>query len=200
MSLNNTGSEIEDINEEDDSVTSTSTTEDKSVLARILNKKEIATFDKMIETLYDAGIKAQRNVQMANIHNLKDFFEDIDGDGVLEPKMIKIKVPSNNKNEDWEIIEVPLFSLINHNTLKIDNLQVKFKLNLDDMTVEKLDKEHHKKMKTSCGNDIFKKIWRLRVNKPIKQNANCAEIVVDFKYDHPLESIVRLSERYSRRI
>jgi len=202
MSLKNTDSEIEDIDKEDDTetVSSTTSTEDKSTLTKIFNKKEIATFDKLIETLYDAGIKAQRNVQTANIHNLKDFFEDKDNDGVLEPKMIKIQVPSDKTNQDWDVIEVPLFTLVNHNTLKIDNLQVKFKINLDDMTVEKFNKMEDKQLKISCGGGLFRKKWKLKINKPIKQDVNCAEVTVDFKYDHPLESIVRLSERYSRRI
>lgn len=178
------GEEIEDINEED-------INEEKN------SNDDIKTFDTLIETLYDAGLKAQRNVQIANIHNLKNFFEDTDNDGVLEPKMVKIKVPSNKGNSDWEIVDVPLFTLINHNTMKIENLQVKFKVNLTEMIKEKFKEDT---LKTNLGFGLCRKRWKVRISRPIKQNVNSAEVTVDFKYDHPLESIVRLSERYSRTI
>jgi len=197
-------SEIEDIDKEDD----TKSVSDKSTstITEKINKKDfsVATFDKMIETLYDAGVKAQRSVQLSNLHHLEKYFEDTDGDGILEPKVIRIKVPSSNENEDWEIIEVPLFTLVNHNNLKIENLQVKFKINLDDMVVKSFNTKKDKQLKTNCGKGIYKKIfkkkWKLKINKPIQQNVNCAEVCVDFKYDDTLESIVRLSERYSRLI
>lgn len=191
--------EIENIDKEDDIIS----TDNKS---EKINKKDfsIATFDKMIETLYDAGIKAQRSVQVSNLHHLEKYFEDLDGDGIMEPKVIKIKVPSDKEDQDWEIVEVPLFTLVNHNNLKIENLQVKFKINLDDMTIKSFNKDKDQKLKTSYGKGlrkkIYKKKWKLRINKPIKQNVNCAEVCVDFKYDDTLESVVRLSERYSRLI
>jgi len=159
----------------------------------------IATFDKLIETLYDAGLKAQRNVQYSNLHHLETFFEDKDGDGVLEPKLIKMKIPSHNKDEEhkWETVEVPLFSLVNHNCLKIENLKVKFKIDLGDMEIEKFNGKNHKKLTCQNGKGVHKQKWKLQINKPVNKNKNCAEVEVDFKYDDPLESIVRLSERYS---
>jgi len=200
-------SEVEDINKEDDteSVSDKSTSTNISNVSNI-NKKDfsVATFDKMIETLYDAGVKAQRSVQLSNLHHLEKYFEDTDGDGIMEPKVIRIKVPSDKEDQEWDVVEVPLFTLVNHNNLKIENLQVKFKINLDDMTVKSYNENKDKKLKTSCGKGLHKKIykkkWKLRINKPIKQNVNCAEVCVDFKYDDTLESIVRLSERYSRLI
>ena len=197
-------SEIEDINKEDETDSVSTENRSTSTYIKKLKKKDhsIATFDTLIETLYDAGLKAQRNVQVANIHNLENFFEDLDNDGILEPKMIKIKVPSNKKDTEdkWEVVEIPLFSLINHNTMKIDNLQVKFKINLEDMIKESFNKDCDKMLKTSCGKGLHKKKWKLKINRPTNKNVNCAEVCVDFKYDHPLESIVRLSERYSRLI
>ena len=159
----------------------------------------IATFDKLIETLYDAGLKAQRNVQYSNLHHLETFFEDTNGDGILEPKLIKMKIPSHKKDEEekWETVEVPLFSLVNHNCLKIENLKIKFKIDLGDMEIEKFNGKNHKKLICQNSKGVHKKRWKLQITKPVNKNKNCAEVEVDFKYDEPLESIVRLSERYS---
>ena len=166
-----------------------------------LKKKDndIATFDKLIETLYDAGLKAQRNVQFSNLHHLETFFEDKDGDGILEPKLIKMKIPSHKKDEEekWETVEVPLFSLVNHNCLKIENLKVKFKIDLGDMEIEKFNGKNHKRLMCQNSKGVHKRRWKLQINRPVNKNKNCAEVEVDFKYDEPLESIVRLSERYS---
>lgn len=161
--------------------------------------KSVATFDKLIETLYDAGLKAQRNVQYSNLHHLETFFEDTDEDGVLEPKLIKIKIPSHSKDEDkkWETIEIPLFTLVNHNCLKIENLKVKFKIDFGDMKIEKFDKKEHKKLICQNSRGVHKRKWKIQINKPGNKNKNYADVEIDFKYDSPLESIVRLSERYS---
>ena len=188
------GEEIEDINEEFEDI------KDKQK-KKLFKKKEdkVATFDKLIETLYDAGLKAQRNVQYSNLHHLETFFEDKDNDGILEPKLIKMKIPSHNKTEEhkWETVEVPLFSLVNHNCLKIENLKVKFKIDLGDMEVEKFNGKNHKRLMCQNSKGVHKRSWKIKINKPINKNKNCAEVEVDFKYGEPLESIVRLSERYS---
>ena len=187
--------EIENIDTED--IT------DNTKSKEILKQTNIITFDKLIETLYDAGIKAQRNVQYANLHALDKFFEDKDNDGILEPKLIKVKVPTNKQDENtkWEIIEIPLFTLINHNCLKIENLKVKFNINFGDLTIEKLNDKNSKKLICQNTKDkIHKRKWRLNITNPIKKQKNIAEVEVEFKYDEPLESIVRLSERFSRLI
>ena len=189
--------EIEDIGEEDDDIP-----KNKSTIKKSKEKDHsIATFDTLIETLYDAGLKAQRNVQYSNLHHLETFFEDRDGDGILEPKLIKMKIPSFNKDKEqkWETVEIPLFSLVNHNCLKIENLKVKFKIDLGNMEKEKFIGKNHKQLTCQNGKGVHEKKWKIQINKSIK-NKDCAEVEVDFKYDEPLESIVRLSERYSSMI
>ena len=196
-------SEITHNGEEYDSEIEEITTEinDEPKPLKKLKKKDnaVATFDKLIETLYDAGLKAQRNVQYSNLHHLETFFEDTDGDGILEPKLIKMKIPSHKKDEEekWETVEVPLFSLVNHNCLKIENLKVKFKIDLGDMEIETFNHKKHKKLRCQNSKGVHKRKWKIQINKPVNCNKNCAEVEVDFKYDSPLESVVRLSERYS---
>ena len=90
-----------------------------------------------------------------------------------------------------------LFSLVNHNCLKIENLKVKFKIDLGDMKIEKFNEKNHKTLMCQNSKGVHKRKWTLQINKPVNKNKNCAEVEVDFKYDEPLESIVRLSERYS---
>ena len=169
--------------------------------------KNKPTFDTFIEALYDAGIKAQRNVQIANLYHLDWFFEDKDDNGVLEPRMIKIKVPSGKNDDKWNLINIPLISLINHNSIKINTMNVEFKINLGELTLTKHNKDinenhSHAKYIPSIDNEqeksLMRKKWKINISTPTNNNKQCAKVNVEFKYDNPLESIKRLVERYDR--
>ena len=187
-------------------------------------------FDTLVEALYDAGIKANRSVQISNLYHLDWYFENFketeeteeDDDGqpnedkvekiieekvkilnesVLQPRMVKIRIPSpdpNNK-DNWRVIEVPLFTLVKHNSLKIDTMDVELKFNMGKIlkkTELKNNKFHHSFKKSV--KPLTKKKWKIRIATPVRENSSFATLKIKFSYDSPLESITRLTERYDR--
>ncbi len=184
-------------------------------------------FDTLVEALYDAGIKANRSVQISNLYHLDWYFEnfkeaDEDDDeqpseekvekiieekakilneSVLQPRIVKIRIPSPDPNneDNWKVIEVPLFTLVKHNSLKIDTMDVELKFNMGKIvkkTELKNNKFHHSSKKSV--QPLTKKKWKIRIATPVRENSSFATLKIKFSYDSPLESITRLTERYDR--
>jgi len=179
-------------------------------------------FDTLVEALYDAGIKANRNVQVSNLYHLDWYFENFQetleskdddvveileeqnkilSENILQPRMVKIRVPSDDPNneEKWRVIEVPLFTLVKHNSLKIDTMDVELKFNMGKI----IKKTEIKKNKFHSNNGkekkpLIKKKWKIRIATPIRDNSNFATLKIKFTYDSPLESMTRLTEKYDR--
>lgn len=151
------------------------------------------TFGKLIEALYNAGIKAQENAQISHLQIFKQYFTDLDNDGIYEPKIIKVRVPNSD-----EIVKIPLFSLIHHNTLKIDNLNIKLKIKLNKL-VEDLT---HYKIKN--GNNIkneYKKTWNINIDDTLTlYKKQYVDVNVNLKYEDPTECIIKLMNKYNRSI
>ena len=184
-------------------------------------------FDTLVEALYDAGIKANRSVQISNLYHLDWYFENFEeaddeddeqpseekvekiieekakilNESVLQPRMVKIRIPSPDPNneDNWKVIEVPLFTLVKHNSLKIDTMDVELKFNMGKIvkkTELKNNKFHHSSKKSV--QPLTKKKWKIRIATPVRENSSFATLKIKFSYDSPLESITRLTERYDR--
>jgi hypothetical protein len=179
-------------------------------------------FDTLVEALYDAGIKANRNVQVSNLYHLDWYFENFQetleskddnvveileeqnkilSENILQPRMVKIRVPSDDPNstEKWRVVEIPLFTLVKHNSLKIDTMDVELKFNMGKI----IKKTEIKKNKFHSNNDkekkpLIKKKWKIRIATPIRDHSNFATLKIKFTYDSPLESMTRLTEKYDR--
>tara|TARA_B100000745_G_C20128523_1_gene386631 strand:- start:86 stop:988 length:903 start_codon:yes stop_codon:yes gene_type:complete len=179
-------------------------------------------FDTLVEALYDAGIKANRSVQISNLYHLDWYFENLPdisknndenveeileeqnkilSENVLQPRMVKIRIPDpdpNNKTH-WKIIEIPLFTLVKHNSLKIDTMDVELKFNMGKIVKKtELKKNKFHSIKATEGKPLIKKKWKIRIATPVRDNSNFATLKIKFSYDSPLESITRLTERYDR--
>ena len=179
-------------------------------------------FDTLVEALYDAGIKANRNVQVSNLYHLDWYFENFkdtleakDGDveeileeqnkilseNILRPRMIKIRVPSDDANseEKWRVVEIPLFTLVKHNSLKIDTMDVELKFNMGKIIKKtEIKKNKFHSISGEEGKMLTKKKWKIRIATPVRNNSNFATLKIKFTYDSPLESMTRLTEKYDR--
>ena len=75
---------------------------------------------KIFDSLYSAVVHAQKAVEENLSNNIRDGYFNEDGTA----KTVKMNL--NNKD-----IEVPLFTLVPHNTLKIESCEVDLQVNLD---------------------------------------------------------------------
>ena len=91
-------------------------------------QEEIDTLDTILEAMYDAVSKAQRNIRANNLHEINMYFPYNEVDEVYEPRMMRLRMPS--VNGDDQIIDVPMYSLVHHHTLDIEEFKIRFKINL----------------------------------------------------------------------
>jgi|TARA_R110000737_G_C14361597_1_gene447052 hypothetical protein len=78
------------------------------------------TVQNIFDSLYSAVVMAQKNVEGNHLNKIRDDYFEKDG----SPKMVAMTL-SDKK------IEVPLFTLVSHNGLKISDVEIEFELALD---------------------------------------------------------------------
>ena len=78
------------------------------------------TVQNIFDSLYSAVVQAQKAVEEHHSESIRQSYFNEDG----SPKTVKMKL--NGKE-----VEAPLFSLVPHNSLKIDEVEIDLELNLD---------------------------------------------------------------------
>lgn len=147
-------------------------------------QQQINSLDIMIEALYDAVSKAQRNIRMNNINELDYYFPYNEEEDVREPKTMSIKLPSKTDN-GFDIIEVPIYSLVNHTPLDINEFNIKFKANMCSA----------KKVKDNYDSNPHVRHKKYMISTDVTGNGkNVAEIELKCKITEPPEGLSRLSE------
>lgn len=80
----------------------------------------------MFTAVYSAIVDAAQAVEGDAWATLRDRYFDVDKDGSFSPKTIKMSLSGAD-------VDVPLFSLIKHNTMVVDELTVKFEIDLSGL-------------------------------------------------------------------
>lgn len=88
-------------------------------------------FQHLLESIYNASLKAMSNVQMNHLHQFFWYFPQ-DADGVHYPRTIPLKIPHGDG--ETRIVDVPFFTLVQHSHLAIHEIKLKTKLDME-MTV-----------------------------------------------------------------
>ena len=78
------------------------------------------TVQNIFDSLYSAVVQAQKAVEEHHSESIRKSYFNDDG----SPKTMKLKL--NGKD-----VEAPLFSLVPHNSLKIEQVEIDLELNLD---------------------------------------------------------------------
>ena len=91
----------------------------------------------MFGAVHEAIVNASQDVEQSAWQTLKERYFIETGDGSFEPKTIRIKLPhAENGKVTQAPVDVPLFSLSKHGSLVIDELNMKF-----DVDLKGLDKK-----------------------------------------------------------
>jgi hypothetical protein len=122
-----------------------------------------------------SSIEEATDISRCSVNRWINQFFDIDEDGKHTPKYASMIMPVV---EDGKLVEkevkVPLYTLANHQSMKIDSLEIDFCVNLEDLK----DKETVAHMFP-----MFK-----------KQSENKAQIKITFKGGAPAEGIMKIND------
>lgn len=157
---------------------------------RILkDAEEQMNLQHIIESIYDAAVKAHSNVQINNLHNLF-WLLPVNENGIHVPKTIPIQIPTDTDDiNSKRVVNVPIITLINQQNLNISELKIKTEV---DMELESVPKEDKK----NCFYDITKKNYSLRLVPGDKSTT----IDMTIKMDPPLEIYNRILSKLEKQI
>ena len=155
-------------------------------------------FDDLVQAIAIAIMHGVRVSERQHHFLIGEYFEE-DNEGVLTPRTRKVRIPSSTvapggKGSDaYEIVDLPLVTLVPLQSLKVEKVKVSFKASIREM--ETIDKPH--------DNDIDpgkKPLRRSRLSFELtggrmfrKQNQVSVEIVMGGS--DPPEGIVRLNDQ-----
>lgn len=110
--------------------------DEKQISLQIQAQNEMK-LQHIIESIYDAAVKAHNNVQLNNLHNLFWLLPKNES-GIHVPKCIPIEVPNDSDTKEaTKIINVPLITLVNQQNLNINELKITTKVDIELLTSPK---------------------------------------------------------------
>ena len=142
-----------------------------------------ATLERMLAAVYEAVKRAQVDVQRGASKKLEWFFPH-DENGKVSARCVQVPIPSDSGAV--EIKEIPLFALVPHHDLMIEQVNIRLKLDLLRLTSNsgKPDVPELSSKLPKAGGDADQ----------------YAEIEVRLRGIEPIEGIARLNDAIVKRI
>jgi hypothetical protein len=144
----------------------------------------------LFQAIHRSVVKATRVAQDASLKSLqKDYFTEVHDEsgkptGTLKPKTVVMTLPHQEGPEIKKIpYEVPLFALVKHQAMTIDELEMDFEVELHGLEQLQVDDDEDETVlsaSTSGGAFSRKTIAKVRMK---------------FKGDDPPEGVLRLNDK-----
>lgn len=140
------------------------------------------TLERLLVAIYEGVKRAQVDVQRGAEKKF-DWYFPRDGQGNPAPRMVRVPLPDANGLE--VIRDIPLFALVPHHDLMIDEVIVKMRVDLLELT---------KAAQNSQVNEI-----RTRLAQPSDGPQILADIEIRLKGIDPVEGVARLNDEIIKR-
>ena len=93
-----------------------------------VSSKRVGFLDELLGGLHDAVVSAQRLVEKQHIDMVDLYFDD----ETSQPLTMEMKIPSAHPDKDFENLSVPLLTMAPLSSIKIKELEMKFKVKLSE--------------------------------------------------------------------
>lgn len=153
-------------------------------------------FNTIVEGIQSAVVTAQHLVENQHLDELtgKFFFND---NGV--PISQEVRVPSMREPGKYEVIDVPLFSVVPHSSIRIKELKVKFKTRLASV-IEGDDQGQGREKRTRLGCSLGGgSRWWPFGGKKTEADDTC-EVEIVFSATDPPEALAKINDEMVKRI
>lgn len=146
-------------------------------------KKNLSTFSDFIKGLQYSINSAQEIIESHNLYTLQKYFNEVG-----EPKIQRLNIDENR------YLNVPIISVVNHNNISIDELEVEFETNIvrsevDDFKTVKFDELNSEIERTKFYIDFGK------INRKNKM-----KVKIKFKGDKNPEGMERIKTEFDKQI
>lgn len=149
----------------------------------LFSKRPKYALSDILKGLQDAVNGVQEMLQVQQVQNLKRFWQETDGSPVCQ----KVKIGDKE-------IEVPLVSLVSHNRLEMEEVEVTFKTRIADV-------ESHSIVNRLNGkNSVTYAGLQVELNDLKATDPDMIDITVRFKLKEDSEGTNRLARDYNKQI
>ena len=156
-----------------------------------VGSKRVGFLDELLGGLHDAVVSAQRLVEKQHIDMVDMYFDDETG----QPLTMEMEIPSAHPDKKSEHLSVPLFTMAPISSIKIKELEMKFKVKL----CEQLDtlSELTKSMKHE---DEPVKAGGISIDMNNTNPDSMAEIKIIFEGGEAPEGVMRINDQLVKTI
>lgn len=149
----------------------------------LFDRKTTYAFSDILKGLQHAVNSAQEMLQVQQVQNLLKFWDSTDGNPVSQ----RIKIGDKD-------IEVPYMSLVPHNHLEMDDVEIKFKARVGDIA------QHSVVNRLEGCSTLSHSEMQMEMNGIKATDNDVMEITIRFKAKETPEGIARLTDEYNKQI
>ena len=146
--------------------------------------------DELLAGLNEAVINAQRIAEKQHIDMVDLYFDDETG----EPITMDLKIPSVHPDKEHELLKVPLITMTPLSSVKIKELNMKFKVKLGKQV------DTTSNLTQQIGTDSTQTTGALSIDMDSVDTENMAEVEVKFEGTQPPEGIMRINDQLIKTI
>ena len=146
--------------------------------------------DELLAGLNEAVISAQRIAEKQHIDMVDLYFDDDTG----EPITMDLKIPSVHPDKEYEILRVPLITMTPISSIKIKELNMKFKVKLGKQV------DTPSNLTQQIGTDSNQTTGALSIDMDSTDTSNMAEVEVKFEGTEPPEGVARINDQLIKTI
>ena len=152
--------------------------------------KKVGFLDELLGGLHDAVVSAQRLVEKQHIDMVDLYFDDETG----EPITMDLKIPSVHPDKEHELLKVPLITMTPLSSVKIKELNMKFKVKLGKQV------DTTSNLTQQIGTDSTQTTGALSIDMDSVDTENMAEVEVKFEGTEPPEGVARINDQLIKTI
>ena len=149
---------------------------------------------EILKGLQAAVVSAEEMLQLKQMESFRKFWTQ-DGNAVYRPITKKLQLGDR-------IVEVPLITLVHHNSLALDTVEFKFKAKVTDAQSRKVPTDflYTPQLNSKQPPSASHHVMQLELENIKTDEDSIMEIKITFKGQEPAESLSRLLNDFDKRI
>lgn len=149
----------------------------------LFSKKTTYALSDILKGLHNAVNSAQEMLQAQQVQGLLKFWSANDGNPLTQ----KVKIGERE-------LDVPLMSLVSHNHLEMDDVEIKFKARIGDVA------SHSLADRLNDNNALTHSDLQMEMEGIKATDDDVMEITIRFKQKETPEGVARLTDEYNKLI
>ena len=162
------------------------------------------SFDDLVEAITGAVIHARELLEAQHLDTINRYFKDSNGDGKLEALTQTVQIPNahTDKKDDFLEVEIPIFSLVPLNSLKLKEVEIEFDAYLSSLEEDDMPSAALKSLTEDKKTVTKRKQMHMEMsgNGYLGSKKNNAKIRITMQGTEPPEGLIRINNHVLKQI